>query len=203
VALDARVVLHGPEVTEDQLPKLAIRPYPHQYTWSWKMKDGGGVVLRPIRPEDEPLMVKFHESLSEQSVYLRYFHMIALSARVAHERLTRICFNDYDRELALVAERKDPATGEREILAVGRLTKTPGSDEAQFAVLVSDAFQGRGLGTELLRRLLEAGRAEGLRRITAEILLENFSMQKICKKLGFQLEHDTKEGVVRAAIELA
>jgi acetyltransferase len=203
VSLDARVVLHGPEVTEDQLPKLAIRPYPHQYTWSWTMKDGGEVVLRPIRPEDEPLMVKFHESLSEQSVYLRYFHMIALSARVAHERLTRICFNDYDRELALVAERKDPATGEREILAVGRLTKTPGSDEAQFAVLVSDAFQGRGLGTELLRRLLEAGRAEGLRRITAEILLENFSMQKICKKLGFQLEHDTKEGVVRAAIELA
>ncbi len=202
VALDARVVLHGPEVTEDRLPKLAVRPYPHQYVWNWEARDGTSVTLRPIRPEDEPLMVKFHESLSEQSVYLRYFHMMALSARVTHERLTRICFNDYDRELALVAERKDAATGEREILAVGRLTRTPGSEEGQFAVLVSDAWQGRGLGTELLRRLLEAARVEGMRLVTAEILLENYSMQKICKKLGFRLEHDTKEGVVRAAIEL-
>ena len=68
------------------------------------MKDGADVLIRPIRPEDEPLMVKFHDTLSERSVYLRYFHLMNLPQRVAHERLTRICFIDYDREMALVAE---------------------------------------------------------------------------------------------------
>ena len=71
------------------------------------MKDGNEVVIRPIRPEDEPLMVEFHEKLSERSVYLRYFQPLKLRQRTAHERLTRICFIDYDREMALVAERKN------------------------------------------------------------------------------------------------
>ena len=106
VALDARVILHDPKTTEDQLPKLAIRPYPTQYIGAWKMKDGKKVTIRPIRPEDEPLMVKFHETLSERSVYLRYFSPLKLQQRVAHTRLVRICFNDYDREIALVAEEK-------------------------------------------------------------------------------------------------
>jgi acetyltransferase len=202
IALDARVVLHGPEVREEQLPKLAIRPYPTQYVAPWTMKDGTAVIIRPIRPEDEPLLVQFHHTLSEQSVYMRYFHMIALGQRVAHERLTRICHNDYDREMALVADRKDPQTDAHEILAVGRLTRTPGTDEAQFSVLVSDAFQGRGLGAELLHRLLEVGRQEKVRRITAEILPENYAMQKICERLGFRLERSIKEGVVNAHIEL-
>ena len=117
VALDARVVLHDPKTTEEQLPKLAIRPYPTQYVSTWKMKDGKKVTIRPIRPEDEPLMVKFHETLSERSVYLRYFSPLKLQQRVAHERLTRICFNDYDREIALVAEYKD-GDGKSQILGV-------------------------------------------------------------------------------------
>ena len=86
-----------------------------------------------------------------------------LSTRVAHERLTRICFIDYDREMALVAERKNPETGDHEILGVGRLSKLRGTDEAEFALLVSDRFQGQGLGTELLRRLLQIGRDEKIR----------------------------------------
>ena len=106
------------------------------------MKDGTEVTIRPIRPEDEPLMVKFHETLSERSVYLRYFHMIKLSQRIAHERLTRICFIDYDREMALVADHKNPQTDEHEILGIGRLTKQPGTEEAQFAILVADPVQG-------------------------------------------------------------
>ena len=96
-------------------------------------------------------MVDFHRALSEQSVYLRYFHAMKLSQRVAHERLTRICFIDYDREMALVADRKDPATGAHEILGVGRLSKRRGTDEAEFALIIRDGFQGRGLGTALLR----------------------------------------------------
>ena len=83
------------------------------------------MTIRPIRPEDEPLMVKFHETLSEQSVYFRYFHHVRLSQRVAHERLTRMCFVDYAREMALVVEHRT-RTGVREILAVGRLIKSHG-----------------------------------------------------------------------------
>lgn len=202
IALDARVVLHGPEVRADQLPKLAIRPYPTQYVAPWTMKDGTEVTIRPIRPEDEPLMVKFHEMLSEQTVFMRYFRTFALDQRVAHERLTRICFNDYDRELALVADRKLPENGGHEILAAARLTRVPGTDEAEFSVLVTDPYQRRGLGPELLRRLLEVARQEKVRRITAEILRDNLPMQNICKNLGFHLERVPREGVVRAEIEL-
>ncbi|MBI3989657.1 MAG: GNAT family N-acetyltransferase, partial [candidate division NC10 bacterium] len=202
IALDARMVLHGPGVSEDELPKLAVRPYPAQYVTLWTMKDGTPVTIRPIRPEDEPLMVKFHETLSERSVYFRYFQTLNLSRRVAHERLTRMCFIDYDREMALVADHKDPETGVHEILGVGRLIKLHGTNEAEFAILVSDQFQGRGLGTELLRRLLQVGRDERLRRITAVILPENREMQRTCEKLGFRLRYKVEDQLVTAEIDL-
>jgi acetyltransferase len=202
IALDARIVLHDPQISEDALPKPAIRPYPTQYIQTAALKDGTPITIRPIRPEDEPLMVKFHETLSEQSVYLRYFHLIGLSQRVMHERLTRICFIDYDREMALVAEHTDPASGERAILAVGRLSKLRGRNEAEFALLISDRYQGQGLGTLLLSRLLDVGRAEHLRRIIADILPDNRAMRHICQKLGFRLRFDADEGVVRAEIDL-
>jgi acetyltransferase len=202
IALDARVIVHGPEVREQDLPKAAIRPYPAKYISNWTMKDGTEVTIRPIRPEDEPSMVKFHETLSERSVYLRYFHLINLSQRVSHERLTRICFIDYDREIALVAEHRRPATGEREILAVGRLTKLHGANEGEVAVLVSDEFHGRGLGTELLSRLIAVGHDEGLAKLKADILPDNREVQRVCDKLGFSLRHSLEDDVVKAEYKL-
>src|SRR5271165_6165803 len=98
----------------------------------WILEDNTDVFIRPICPEDEPLMARFHATLSERSVYLRYFHMIPLDSRIDHERLARICFVDAGRETVLVAERRDPATGEREILAVGRLAKSDSAKEAEF-----------------------------------------------------------------------
>jgi acetyltransferase len=191
LALDARVVVHGAGVTEDKLPKSAIRPYPTQYATPWKLKDGSPVFIRPIRPEDEPLMVKFHETLSKESVYHRYFNEIKLDERIAHERLTRICFNDYDREIALVVEHRDRENGEPEILGVGRLSKARGRNEAEFALLVSDDWQRLGLGTELLKRLVQIGRAEKLKRITATILADNHAMQQITRHFGFKLKHNS------------
>ena len=203
IALDARVVLHDPRTAEEDLPQTAIRPYPIQYVSDEETPDGGRVRVRPIRPEDEPLMVRFHETLSEQSVYMRYFHMMKLDQRTAHERLTRICFIDYDREMALVAERTDPETGEREIMGVARLSRNAAAPaEAEFSVLVSDRFQRRGIGTLLVEHLLEVGRAEGLRRITAEILLDNRPMQRISERFGFQLHRDMEDMVVKAELEL-
>jgi acetyltransferase len=202
IALDARVVVHGPEVTLDQIPKNAVCAYPTQYVATWNMKDGTAVTVRPIRPEDEPAMVRFHETLSERSVYLRYFHLINLEQRTTHERLTRICFIDYDREMALVAERRNPETGESEILAVGRLTKIHGTSEAEVAVLVSDKWQGRGLGKELLARLLVVGADEKLTKLTADILPDNRDVMRLCEKLGFSLKHSLDDEVVRAEFKL-
>src|ERR1700749_2100765 len=98
------------------MPNPAIRSYPTQYVGRWTTKDGTPLTLRPIRPEDEPLMVKFHGTLSEQTVLYRYFGLPKLEQRVAHERLTRICFNDYDREIALVAIRQSPETRKDEVI---------------------------------------------------------------------------------------
>jgi len=198
VALDARVVLHDPDTDEKSLPRLAIRPYPFQYAHLWQLKDGTPVNIRPIRPEDEPLMVKFHEGLSETSVYLRYFQAMKLSQRVAHERLTRICFIDYDREMVLVAVKRQP---EREIIGVGRLSKLYGSDEAEFAILIKDAYQGHGLGTELLTRLVQVAHDEpDIGRVVAYMLAENLGMKNVAAKLGFDLKHE--EGMLKAELEI-
>ncbi|MBU7585814.1 MAG: bifunctional acetate--CoA ligase family protein/GNAT family N-acetyltransferase [Nostoc sp. TH1S01] len=202
IALDGRIVLHPQDITEEQLPKLAIRPYPTQYIEQWTMKNGMSVTIRPIRPEDEPLMVQFHQTLSEESVYFRYFHLIKLSQRITHERLTRICFNDYDREMALVAEHQDPETGTKQILAVGRLSKLHGTDAAEFAMLVSDRCQCQGLGTEMVRRLLQVGCQENIGRVTANILTDNYGMQRVCEKLGFRIQPTSDSTVMQAEIAL-
>jgi acetyltransferase len=202
LALDARVVLHDLDVTEETLPKLSIVPYPSQYEKEATMRNGEKIMIRPIRPEDEPMMVQFHESLSDRTVYQRYLQMLKLSQRVAHERLTRICFIDYARQMALVAERKDPKTGESKIIAVGRLQGLDGARPAEFAIVVSDEFQQEGIGTELLRRLVEVGRIEKVKTIVADILAENTAMQKVCEKMGFKLERDLSDPIVSARLDL-
>ena len=202
VALDARVVLFGPEVTEEQLPRLPITPYPSEYVQPWTTKKGEPLIIRPIRPEDEPLMVKFHESLSERSVYLRYLNRLVLDQRVAHERLARICFIDYDREMALVAVHKDPQTGEKEIVAASRLMKIPGGHDARFSILVSDSWQGHGLGAELISRLLNIARDQKLARVLARMSADNQVMHKLCERLGFQFEPTREEGIIQAQIRL-
>lgn len=192
IALDARVVVHGAEVTENQLPHPAVRPYPTQYVTPWIMKDGEPVTLRPIRPEDEPMIVEFHKTLSDRSVHLRYFGQLKLSQRIAHERLIRICFNDYDREIALVVDHQRP-DGVHEILGVGRLSKLHGLNEAEFAIVISDDCQGRGLGTQLLKLLVEIGRQEKLKRIIAHILSDNIEMMQVSREIGFKLIREEDE----------
>lgn len=202
IALDARVVLQDPKIPEDLLPRSAIRPYPVRYVSPWTTKNGMHVLLRPIRQEDEPAMAKFRETLSDRSVYLRFFHMEKLSSRVAHIRLMSKCFIDYDREMALVADWDNPSSGEHEIMAVGRLTRMHGSREAEVAVLVSDRFQHCGLGSELLGRLIQVARDEKLERITATILLENMAMRALAARYGFEVVRDADLSLIRAVLTL-
>jgi len=201
LALDARVVLHDPATKLEDLPKPVIRPYPSQYERPWTTKQGDTVMFRPIRPEDEPAMVKFHQSLSDRTVYQRYLQMIKLSQRVAHERLTRICFIDYTRQMALVVERTNPQTNETEIIGVGRLNGLH-NPNAEFAIVVSDDYQHHGIGTELLKRLVEIGKDEGVKAIVADILAENTAMQKVAQRIGFQLEREVGDPTVAARLEL-
>jgi len=201
IALDARVVLHDPDKQRHELPRPAIRPYPTKYVAPWTMKNGDLVNIRPIRPEDEPLMVKFHEGISAQSVYMRYFHALNLDQRIAHDRLVRSCFIDYDREMVLVVVQRDPEDGSRSILAIGRLSRVHGTDAAEYAILIPDEHHGKGLGSEMLRRLIEIGRNERrIKRIVAYMLPENKAMRHISEKLGFHCEYE--EGMVKAEIDL-
>jgi acetyltransferase len=197
VGLDARVVLHPAAVTEP--PRPAIRPYPSQYVSQWIARGGTPLRLRPIRPEDEQLMVKFHESVSDHSVYLRYFQFLKLSQRVAHERLVRICFNDYDREIALVAERL--IGPEPTIIGVGRLRKTS-EEQAELGLLIIDSAQGMGLGTEMVRRLIEIGRLEGLRSIHADVHSENPKMLHLLRKFGFKMAIEPGDPVLTGQLIL-
>jgi acetyltransferase len=200
LALDARVVVHGPEMAEENLPRPAIRPYPVHLEKDWKMKDGNTVTIRPIRPEDEPAMITFHQKLSERSVYLRYFQPLKLTQRTAHERLTRACFIDYDRELALVAERE--VNGEKQILAVGRMSKLHGLNEAELAAVAIDEAQHKGIGTELYRRLIEVARGERLGKVISNMLPENREMRALCSKLGFQMYSSLEDNMIRAELPL-
>lgn len=190
IALDARVVLHEPELTDEELPSSAIRPYPLQYIHSIELKNGQTVTLRPIRAEDEPMVVDFHQELSEDSVRQRYFHFLTLDERTAHERLSRICFNDYDQELALVAE-----VHEKKIVGIGRLSRIPGTKEAKMTMTIIDTYHGKGLGTELLKQLINIANSEQITAIRAEVLSENEGMLHICKKSGFTLTPNS-EGIL-------
>jgi acetyltransferase len=146
-------------------------------------------------------MAAFHAKLSEQSVYQRYFHVMSLDQRTSHDRLVKVCFGDYDREIALVAEFQNRGTEASELLAVGRLSKAHLMNEAELAVLIADEYQSRGLGSELSRRLIEIARAEKLERVTVEILGGNRSMIEVCRGLGFGMEQ-VEDGVIHGVLAL-
>jgi acetyltransferase len=197
------VILHEPAIAAGLPRPAAISTCAWPYAGAFTLRGGASVLIRPIRPEDEPLLVAFHGALSEESVYHRYAGVLRLDRRVAHERLARLCLLDPDRELALVAVRRAPEGGEEELLGVGRLTRQPGTADGEFALLVRDDVQGRGLGTELLRRLVDVGRRVGLGRVVGDILSENGWMQRVARSLGFSVEGTPGDPMVRAVRSLA
>jgi acetyltransferase len=202
LALDARVVLYAPGTNLSEIQKPAIRPYPSQYAGKVVLKDGSVLDIRPIRPEDEPEFVRFHGTLSDESVYRRYFFFMNLESRVRHERLIRMCFIDYDRQMAFIAKRKDAAAGVGEIVGVGRLIKAPGTNQAEIAVLVSDAFQKRGIGTVLVQRLIEFARDEKLQLLTASFLAENRPIERLFQSFAFTFRDSTEPEIREAELRL-
>lgn len=198
LALDARIVLHDRAIPDNQLPQLAIRPYPMNYVSSFILRDKTAIRLRPIRPEDESLIIQFHKELSEDTVRQRYFEFVSLDKRTAHERLVRICYNDYDREIALVAEMSHP----HQIIAIGRLMRVPGTSVAQLTMTIIDSFQHLGLGSEILQQLISIANIEKIGIIDAFILSENTGMLKICERAGFVLHKEEDPFIIHARLTL-
>ncbi len=188
-ALHAAVTLYAPDVDLARTPKPAIRPYPTQFIEQVTLRDGTRLTIRPIRPEDEPLVAEFHRTLSEQTVYRRYFSPMKLETRIRHERLIRLCFIDYDRQMALVAEVVD-AEGKNRIIGVGRIIKSHTSNEAELAAIVSDDYQRRGIGSALVTRLVAFARQEKMSELNAFCLAENTAMQVLLERQGFQFPPD-------------
>jgi acetyltransferase len=180
--------------------KAAEAFHPNEYITTRRI-GGTLVTFRPIRPEDEPLMIEFHKTLSDRSVHFRYFGMVSLRQRTMYERLWRLCSVDSNREVALVADRLDP-NQRHHILGVGRLFKKAKTGEAEFAILISDPWQGKGLGTEMLKLLVQIGRKEHLRRIVGHILADNTAMKRASEKVGFKVHLNDRTGEWLAVMNL-
>jgi acetyltransferase len=195
LALDARVLLAAPGQAK---AKLTIEPYPNQLTSAWTLPDGGQIVLRAIRPEDEPLIITLHGTLSEQSIRMRFFSMVKSLSR---DSLIRLCHLDYAREMALVAERRN-AGGQAEIIGVSRYYMNPQTRSAEFAVTVSDAYQGQGLGQHLMERLIAVARERGVAQLVGSVLRENHRMLTLAKELGFRDGKPVDRDVVQVVLDL-
>ena len=168
---------------------LAIRPYPEEYVTRRTLKDGAEVVLRPIKPEDEPL---WHELLAGCSTQSRWFRFNYLFKQTTHEMASRYCFIDYDRELAIVAEVEEE--GQRKLIGIGRLVADADHQTAEYAVIVTDRWQGRGLGGMLTDYCLELAKKWGVKRVVAEIAKDNGRMLATFRNRGFEIDSPTGAG---------
>lgn len=190
-AVDVRIILDHElgDREPEQYSNLVIMPYPSKYIVPYQLKDGTQVILRPIRPEDEPIEAELIENLSEESKRFRFFYVIK---EITHDMLVRFCNIDYDREMAIVAEYTD-SSGRRRNVGVGRLIMDPFRRRGEFAVVVADDFQGKGLGTKLMDMLIQIAMEKGLESIYGLVMPENIRMIELCRKLGFELRHTPEE----------
>src|SRR5665647_1795378 len=196
--LDARIVVDKEKICKKFEPDehLAIGAYPNKYEILWLLKNGQEVLLRPIKPEDEPMWLEMFKSLSEESIRYRFFQMLK---DTPHEVRVRYCNIDYDREIALVAEMME--NGKRKILGVSRLSIEPDEKSSEMAFLVSDYWQGLGLGTKMVDYVLDIAKEKGIENVTAIILQDNYRALSLTKKMGFSIEYLT-DGTVKATLNL-
>ncbi len=194
VGVDARMVVRPATLPAPR--HLIIAPYPNQFESDWMMRDGTPVLLRPMRPEDEPLVSDFLGKCSEETIYFRYFRLIK---RWTHEMLIRFTQNDYDREIGLMAITQPP--GPEVMLGVSRLVMTVDRASAEFAVIVADPWQGKGLGQKLMEGVIQIARENGVQRLHGDVLAQNQPMLEMVKRLGFTLKKDTEGQTYR--VEMA
>ncbi len=180
-AVDARIMLTPPRIPSPH--HLVISPYPNQYEQTIHLADHQSLEMRPIRPEDAPLFRELFESLSPQSVYMRFFSPIR---HLPHDMLARFTQIDYDRQICMVAVQSLP-DGEK-IRGVGRINPSPDPQKAEFSILVHDDWQRKRLGFLLLGRCLEIAKRHGIKTVYGYVLAENTKMLSLGERLGFTLQ---------------
>ena len=189
VALDARVVLG-----EGDRSRLAIRPYPRELEETIALEGIGRVLMRPIRPEDEPSHYEFLSRLTPEDIRMRFFGQVKA---LPHSQMARLTQIDYDREMAFIAVGEDGRT-----LAVVRSVTDPDNEAAQFAIVVRSDLHGRGLGVALMHKLIAYSRARGTARIEGEVLRDNQRMREFVRELGFVARPYEDQDAVRVVLEL-
>ncbi|MBN1591302.1 MAG: bifunctional acetate--CoA ligase family protein/GNAT family N-acetyltransferase [Pirellulales bacterium] len=199
VALDARVVVDRDLMAHSPRPyaHLAIRPYPEEFVTERKLKTGEDVILRPIKPEDEPMWHELLAGCSTESIRFRFSYLFK---QTTHEMAARYCFIDYDREIGIVAEVEEE--GQRKLVGVGRLVADMNHETAEYAILLVDRWHGRGLGAMLTDYCIEVGRRWGLKRVVAETSKDNHRMIGIFRKHGFDIDENQEEDVVMVSKKL-
>jgi len=190
-ALDARATIDVEALQlTDPYGHLSILPYPTKYVVPWRLKDGTEVILRPIRPEDEQIEYEFIKGLSEETSRFRFFRVIK---DLSHEDLVRFCNIDYDREMAIIAELREG--DKKKEIGVARLITEPSKKRGEFAIVLADKYQGKGLGTKLMDMLIEIAQEKGLESIYGIIMRENKKMLRLAQKMGFTIK-PSEEGYV-------
>jgi acetyltransferase len=184
-SLDARIIIGLEKVSAEvqRYKHLVIRPYPRKYVTSCKLRDGKEVMLRPIKPEDEPLLVSLFKTFSEETMRFRFFQVIK---ETSHETLARYCNIDYDREMTIAAELTE--NDKRRMIGMVRLVVEPDGESSEVAVVVGDPWQNRGLGSRMFEYIIEISKDMGLKKIFGEVLTENTRMMHICYKKGFEIK---------------
>jgi acetyltransferase len=189
LAVDTRIVIDQNAVLSGTRPQehLIITPYPKKYSTKWKLRSGKGVLIRPIKPEDENRLRELFHSLSEESMRYRFFQVIR---EMSHETMTRYCNIDYNREIAIIAETQ---TKKGKIVGVARLILQPDRRKGEFAVVVADQWQGQGLGSRLVNQIIEISKELGVDTLSADVLTSNRKMLSLCKRTGFELKKSDEE----------
>ncbi|MEM4703682.1 MAG: bifunctional acetate--CoA ligase family protein/GNAT family N-acetyltransferase [Candidatus Bathyarchaeia archaeon] len=197
-AFDARIVIDKNKVFEKIEPHqhLVITPYPKKYETMWKLRDGREVLLRPIKPEDEPLWLEMFKNFSEESIRFRFFQILK---DTPHETRVRYCNIDYDREIAIVAELSE--NGQRKILGVVRVSIEPDGKTGEIAFIVADPWQGLGLGTKFVDYAIEICKDMKIEKLYAIMLPENYRAISLMKKMGFTITY-AEDGTVRGTLNL-
>jgi len=175
---------------------MVISPYPKKYEILWTLKSGREVLLRPIKPEDEPLWLEMFQSFSDESIRYRFFQILK---DTPHEVRVRYCNIDYDREIAIVAELTEK--DRKRILGVGRLSIEPNGKSGEMAFIISDQWQGLGLGTKMVDYVLEIAKEMGVETVYAIILPDNYRALNLARKMSFKLEY-LDDGTVKGILDL-
>ena len=197
MALDARIVVEHPSPSLDRYAHMAIHPYPSHLVTQWQLADGTNIKIRPIRPEDASIEQSFIRELSAQSKYFRFMQGLN---ELTQQMLIRFTQLDYSRELALIAVLESP--DQETELGVARYVMNPDSESCEFALVVADKWQHKGIGSNLMNALIEAARQRGINRMEGEILANNHNMLKLTENLGFSLHANSDDPSIRDAIKL-